>query len=131
MKEQFTHKQVLVADVDYSLEEFWMDLGSLICEQFCMFSEAKQRALQHMVYQILYFSFLGLSEEEIQKKLRLPSKFAEMLLDAYQEQKEMLGAVIMSQFIKNLRKTGGLLSDTHNLELMNANLRTFHKAHNL
>lgn len=127
----FTVREVMLAEVEYSLEEFWSDLGQNITGAFQSLTKEQCAAVQHIVYQVLYFTFIGYDEKTIEGMLKLPGDLTESILKHYLEKKEMLEAVIMSQFIKNLNRTHGLLSDGQNLELVNAHLRAFHNSHNL
>lgn len=131
----FTPTQVMMCEVEYSLEEFWADLCPFIASTCPTFSGEKLDRYQHLVYQILYFAFNENAQEQgdkqLKEQLHLPEGLAEGILEFYKEDFEMLKSIIMGMFLRNLRESFGILSDAQNIRLVNARLKLFHSKYNL
>ena len=125
MKKDFTSSQVMKGEVQYSLDDFWKDLLVEVEREFPNSFKEKYESVQRLAYQVIYASCIGMSSKEIDEFLGLPEGLAESLLDCHKEDKEMLNAIIMSLFLENLRNSFGLVNDSLNVELGNAQLRKF------
>ncbi len=134
MEKTFTPKQVMLCEVEYSLEGFWHDLAERVFEKYPSISKAGEGRLiscQRAVYQVLYFAFNFKSPEEIDESLKIPTGMAEAILACHVDDFEMLKSVIMGMFLRNLQESSGILSDDQNLRLVNAQLRIFHQKYHL
>lgn len=130
MEKTFTSKQVMLCEVEYSLEDFWHDLAEKVLEKYPSVASAGGERLvscQRAVYQVLYFAFNFKSPEEIDQTLKIPTGMAEAILACHVDDFEMLKSVIMGMFLRNLQESSGILSDDQNIRLLNAQLRIFHQ----
>ena len=114
-----------------TLEDFYMQLKECFTEKFEELSEEKVKAITHLYYQVCYFSLNGKGKEEISKTLKMNLDFVELTLEMAEEDIKILESIIMRKFPENLESSGGILSDSANLDLLNQQLRTFHSKHNL
>lgn len=131
MKFDFTPSQVMLCEVSYSLEEFLRDLRAEMEYNFPQYSAQKLEEIAKLFYRVMYFSFNGRTSQEIADTVGIKKDFVDIILKDHKSDVEMLGSVIMSKFLRNLREASGLLSDCNNLDLVNAEVRNFHALNNL
>ncbi|MCX6734512.1 MAG: hypothetical protein NTZ25_01215 [Candidatus Peregrinibacteria bacterium] len=131
MEWDFTTSQVSIGEVDYKLEDFLRDLRVETDTNFPKYNDEQKERLFKLFYGVMYFKFNGHDGKEIGKTFNVDPEFVEIIVNENKANIEMLGAIIMNVFLKNLQDTNGMLSDAENLCLMNAGLRRFHTQHNL
>jgi hypothetical protein len=131
MEWDFTTNQVLKGEVKYKLKDFLDDLYNELKFNFSKYKRKELNRLKRLYYRVMYFGFLGNSTNKIAELLKIDPEFAKLIIDNNEENIQMLEAIIMSKFLKNLRESGGLFPNQLNLDLTNAQLRKFHKKHNL
>lgn len=131
MQWNFTSSQVCLGEVHYALEDFLRDLQQEIDTNFPQYNEQQREKLCSLFYSVMFFEFTGHLHTEISRTFGIDPEFVEIIVANHKENIDMLGAIIMGIFLKNLQDTRGLLSDDQNLQLINAELRHFHSLYNL
>ena len=74
---------------------------------------------------------MGTDKARIVEIFRVKADCYETVMDMNKENTEMLRHIHMAMFLKNLEISGGLISDSDNLRLLNAELKRFHLQNNL
>lgn len=131
MEWNFTPSQVSLGEVHYTLEDFLRDLQVEIDTNHPEYNEEQRKRLCQLFYDVMYFNFIGRDHKEIAGMLKIDPEFATIIIHNNKANIDMLGAIIMNIFLKNMEETKGLLSDEENVQLVNAELRRFHELHNL
>ncbi len=131
MEWDFTSSQVMRGEVTYTQEEFVNDLRVEITKNFPNYEEQKRERVHKIFYTVIYMNCIEYDADSIEKKTQLGKDFITLILSETKANCSMLRAIIMADFLKNLKLSGGSLSDRHNLELVNASLYKFHHEHNL
>lgn len=131
MEWDFTSTQLIEGQVEYDLEDFLRDLREEVDFNFGDVDEKKKEAMARICYCVCYFSAIGNSAEVISKRTGIPQKLVTMTKDVMEENIDMLEVIFMRKFLINLENSEGLLDNTANLELLNAQVRAFHGIHKL
>lgn len=132
MEWDFTTKQVMKGEVDYDLEQFFEDLREEVDYNFNeVFEPDRLKNVAELFYRVMYFMTLGISVDDVTKKIGAKKEFVQVIIDLNEENLKMLVAIIQGLFLKNLQESGGYLSDSLNLRMVNAQMRKFHKKHKL
>jgi hypothetical protein len=131
MEWDFTPSAVSIGKVKYTLEDFLRDLRVEVITNFPKLDEQQLEQICRLFYGVMYFWFNGCEGAEISKTFKVDPKFVEAILANNKANMDMLGAIIMNIFLKNLQETQGVLSDTENILMVNARLMKFHEIHKL
>ncbi|KKP37650.1 MAG: hypothetical protein UR28_C0028G0018 [Candidatus Peregrinibacteria bacterium GW2011_GWF2_33_10] len=126
MEWDFTATEVLQGKVKYTLDEFLRDLEEELTYNFESLTKEQIKQFTRLVYQILYFTFIKNNPKEVSKTLNQDIELVKTVLEANQDNLEMLESIIMSQFMRNIDETNGFITESLNLELTNAYLKSFH-----
>ena len=126
MEWDFTATEVLQGKVKYTLDEFLRDLEEELTYNFESLTKEQIKQFTRLVYQILYFTFIKNNPKEVSKTLNQDIEPVKTVLEANQDNLEMLESIIMSQFMRNIDETNGFITESLNLELTNAYLKSFH-----
>ncbi len=121
----------MLGKVEYTLPMFWKDLLRSVEEEYPGAEKLKYESIQRLAYQVIYAACIGKRAEEIDENMGLPEGLAESILFYHPDDVKMLKAIIMGMFLRNLKSSFGLLNDSLNLQMVNAQLRQFHMTYNL
>lgn len=131
MEWDFTSSQIMKGEVVYTQEDFLNDLRVEIAENFSNYEDQKRERVLNIFYTVIYMHCIEYDVDAIEKKTQVGKDLITLILTETKANCSMLRAIIMADFLKNLKSSGGSLSDRHNLELINASLYKFHHEHNL
>lgn len=131
MEWDFKVSDVITGKVDYGLDGFLSDLKNEVNFNFSDMSSKKKERVWRLFYRLMHFSVVGVEKEEILKIFKMDSDCFESLMSLNRENVEMLQAIHMSMFLRNLEVSVGLIGDSDNLCLLNDQLRRFNAKNNL
>lgn len=131
MEWDFTPSQVMKGEVNYTIEDFLRDLRSEMDYNFEKKDDKFREKATQAFYRVMYFSSLGKSPREVSEMLCMDEQLVTDVLKELKPNIEMFIAIVMRQFLCNLKASGGMLPNTENLRLINGRMRRFHNLHNL
>ncbi len=131
MEWDFTSSQVSLGKIDYKLEDFLRDFREEIDTNFPKHNDQEKKHICGLFYGVMYHKFNGYDDENISKIFKIDPEFVKIIAKENKANIDMLSAIIMNIFLRNMQETGGLLSDEENLKLVNTEVRRFHELHKL
>lgn len=131
MECDFTPLQVWKGEIEYTLDQFYEDFKEEVAYNFKKLPSKRLKDLIRLMYQVMYFFLVTGSKEGIQERLPYNAELIDLIIDNSKENVEMLKAIIIAKFLRNLKQSNGLLNESLNMELVNAELHHFHEEHNL
>ena len=131
MEWDFTTKDVVLREVSYSLLDFIEDLKKEIDFNFSDLSAKERKKTFVLIYRLLHLTVVGRKKVEILKVFEIDAEFYKEMMESNKGNRDMLQAIHISMFLRNLSDSQGLLGDRENLKLINDELTRFHLKHNL